>query len=94
MPGLGYAQVARMEVIAFQSMTLTDQEFLTGRKDGKPLIIAGELRLPRPGTDRVPVVILIHGSGGISGYVTDWEQDLNEMGLPPSLSTAGRGVAS
>jgi hypothetical protein len=26
MPGLGYAQVARMEVIPFQSMTLTDQE--------------------------------------------------------------------
>ena len=96
MPGLGYAQVARMEVIAFQSMTLTDQEFLTGRKDGKPVIIAGELRLPRPGTDRVPVVILIHGSGGISGYVTDWEQDLNEIGVATFVvdSWTGRGIVS
>ncbi|MGH8675084.1 MAG: dienelactone hydrolase family protein [Burkholderiales bacterium] len=96
MPGLGYAQVARMEVIPFQSMTLTDQEFLIGRKDGKPVMIAAELRLPRPGTDRVPVVILIHGSGGISGYVTDWEQELNEIGVATFVvdSWTGRGIVS
>ena len=35
------AQVARMEIHSFQSMTLTDQEFLTGRKGGKPVTIAG-----------------------------------------------------
>jgi dienelactone hydrolase len=96
MPGLGYAQVARMEVIPFQSMTLTDQEFLTGRKDGKPVMIAGELRLPRPGTDRLPILILVHGSGGISGYVTDWEQELNEMGVATFVidSWSGRGIVS
>jgi dienelactone hydrolase len=34
---------------------LTDQEFLSGRKEGKPVTLAGELRLPGPGSDRVPL---------------------------------------
>ena len=41
-------QPARMEIHSIPSMTLTDQEFLTGRQEGKPVTIAGELRLPRP----------------------------------------------
>jgi dienelactone hydrolase len=75
------AQVARMEILQFPSVTLTDKQFLIGEKDGKPVTLAGVLRLPRPGNDRLPVVILLHGSGGIVGYVTDWEQYLNEMGV-------------
>jgi hypothetical protein len=42
-------QIARMEIHSFPSMTLTDQEFLTGRQEGKPVTISGELRLPPPG---------------------------------------------
>jgi dienelactone hydrolase len=53
----GYAQVARMEVIPFESLTLTDKEFLAGREDGKPVALAGELRLPRSGNERFPLVI-------------------------------------
>jgi dienelactone hydrolase len=88
------AQVARMEIHSFQSTTLTDQEFLSGHKEGKPVTLAGELRLPRPGTDRLPVVILVHGSGGVSGYVTDWEQDLNAMGVATFVidSFTARGI--
>jgi dienelactone hydrolase len=94
--GLCHAQIARMEIITFPSLTLTDAEFLTGRKDGKPVTIAGELRLPRPGTDRLPAVVLLHGSGGISGYVTDWEQEFNAMGIATFVidSFTGRGIAS
>ncbi|MGZ3634885.1 MAG: dienelactone hydrolase family protein [Syntrophales bacterium] len=77
---MSYAQVARMEIHSFQSVTLTDKQFLSGDKDGKPVTLAGELRLPRPG-NKQPVVILVHGSGGIVGYVTDWERDLNAMGV-------------
>jgi dienelactone hydrolase len=75
---------------------LTDQEFLVGRKDGKPVILAGELRFPHAGTDRLPVVILLHGSGGISGYVTDWEQGLLAMGVATFVidSFSGRGITS
>src|SRR6266850_28929 len=76
-----HAQLARIEVHSFASTTLTDQQTLTGRKDGKPVTLAGELRIPRPGTDRLPAVILVHGSGGISGYVDDWSQQLNPMGV-------------
>jgi dienelactone hydrolase len=94
--GLCCGQVARMEILTFQSMTLTDQEFLSSRKDGKPVTIAGELRLPRPGTDRLPAVVLLHGSGGISGGVTDWEQEFNAMGIATFVidSFTGRGIAS
>ena len=41
----------------------------------------GRAALPRPGTDRLPAVVLLHGSGGVSGNVLDWEQDLNAMGV-------------
>jgi dienelactone hydrolase len=90
------APVARMEIHSFQSMTLTDQEFLTGRKEGKPVTIAGELRLPRPGTDRLPVVVLLHGSGGVSGNILDWEQDLNAMGVATFVldSFTARGIVN
>jgi len=90
------AQVARLEIHSFQSTTLTDQEFLTGRKSGSPVTLTGELRLTRPGTDRLPVVVLLHGSGGILGYVTDWEQDLNSMGLATFVidSFTARGIVN
>ncbi len=77
----GDAQVQRLEVHPFRSTTLTDQEFLTGQKKDRPTVIAGELRIPKPGTDRLPAVVLVHGSGGISSYVDDWAQFLNSMGV-------------
>lgn len=95
-PAASQAQVARMEIHSFESTTLTDQQFLNGQREGKPVTIAGELRLPRPGSDRLPVVVLIHGSGGISGYVTDWEQDLNSMGVATFVidSFTARGIVN
>jgi dienelactone hydrolase len=90
------AQAARMEIHSFPSVTLTDQELLAGKKDGKPVTISGELRLPRPGNDRLPAVILLHGSGGVSGYVLDWEQYLNAMGVATFVldSFTGRGIVN
>jgi dienelactone hydrolase len=90
----GNSYVARMEIITFQSTTLTDQEILSGKKEGKPVTLAGELRLPPSASTRLPAVILLHGSGGISGYVTDWEQDLNAMGVATFVIDCfkGRGI--
>ncbi|RQR31507.1 carboxymethylenebutenolidase [Burkholderia sp. Bp9143] len=90
------AQVARMEVIPFQSITLTDEAFLSGHGSGKPVTVAGELRVPRGGTERFPAVILLHGSGGVSGYVTDWEQEFLAMGVATFVidSYSGRGVVN
>ena len=96
LPRIVFAQVARMEVIPFQSTTLTDEEFLSGHGSGKPVTVAGELRLPRGGTERFPAVILLHGSGGVSGYVTDWEQEFLATGVATFVidSYSGRGVVN
>lgn len=94
LPATGNAQIARMEVHPFSSSTLTDQEFLSGQREGKPVTLGGELRLPRSGTDKLPAVVLLHGSGGVSGYVIDWERDLNAMGVATFVidSFTARGI--
>ena len=92
--GSSSAQIARTEVHPIQTMTLTDQQFLTGTKEGKPTTVAGVLRIPRPGTDRLPAVILVHGSGGIGGNVDYWQQQLNGIGVATFIidDFAGRGI--
>lgn len=92
----GRAQVTRMEVIPIPSVTLTDQEFLNGREDGKPITVAGELRLPRNGTDRLPLVILLHASGGIGSSIADWEDYFLSLGVATFVidSFSGRGIAN
>lgn len=92
----GHAQVARVEIHTFASTTMTDEEFLTGKKEGKPVVLAGELRIPRPGTDRLPAVVLVHGSTGIAGYVDDWVSKLNSLGVATFVfdSYTPRGITS
>jgi dienelactone hydrolase len=89
-----HAQVARVELHIIQSQTPTDQEFLTGKKDSKPAAIAAELRIPRPGTERLPAVILLHGSSGVTGLVDDWARELNSLGVAAFIldSFTGRGI--
>ncbi len=89
-------QVARIEIRPFQSTTLTDQEFLTGQKEGKSVVIAGELRIPKPGTDRLPAVILMHGSSGLGVVVDDWAHWYNEKGIATFAidSFTARGIIS
>ncbi len=95
-PGAARAQIARVELHTFASATLTDEEFLTGKGEGKPVVVAGELRIPTPGTDRLPAVILAHGSGGVSGYVDDWVRRLNAMHVATFVfdSFTPRGIAN
>jgi dienelactone hydrolase len=95
-PAVADAQVARVEMHTFDSTTLTDQEFLTGKKEGKHVVLAGELRIPKSGTDRLAAVVLVHGSGGVSGYVDDWVTKLNAMGVATFVfdSFTPRGIVS
>jgi dienelactone hydrolase len=95
-PGVSAAQIARVEVHAIRSVTMTDQDFLNGRKDGTPAILAGQLRIPRPGADKLPAVVLLHGSGGVGANVVDWEDELNAMGVASFVLDAftGRGIVS
>jgi dienelactone hydrolase len=90
------AQVARTELHAIPTLTLSDHQFLTGDKNGTAVTIAGVLRLPRLGTDRLPAVMLVHGSGGIGGNVDRWAQELNRIGLATFVtdSFTARGIQS
>jgi len=93
-PHTTLAQVGRIELHTFQSVTLTDEQFLQGKKNGSEVTIAGELRFPRKKMQRFPVVMLVHGSGGVSGYVDDWAQELNAMGVAVFIldGFTGRGL--
>ncbi len=86
----------RMELRPVESVTLTGGQFLTGDKNGKPVTLAGELRLPRPGVDRLPAVILIHGSGGVNPSHERWAQELNGIGVATFIldTFSGRGIVS
>jgi dienelactone hydrolase len=95
-PHLACAQNVRVELQAFQSVTLSDREFLTGRVSGKPVTLAGVLRLPQSDTAALPAVILLHGSNGISGMEEGWIRVLNDMGVATFMidSYTGRGITS
>jgi dienelactone hydrolase len=87
---------ARTEVRAIETLTLTDQQFLTGDKNGKAVTIAGQLRFPQGASGRLPAVILQHGSGGPNGGHELWAKTYNEMGIASFLfdSFSGRGLTS
>jgi dienelactone hydrolase len=87
---------ARMELRPIETLTITDQQFLTGDKNGKPVSIAGALRLPQGSSGRVPAVVLLHGSGGVNGGHELWARQFNEMGIASLLvdSFTGRGLTS
>jgi dienelactone hydrolase len=96
LPPQAHAQTTRIELHAFRSTTLTDQQFLNGVKEGQPVTIAGELRLPRRGKERLPAVVLLHGSGGLSASHARWAEELTGMGIATFLvdSFTGRGIVS
>jgi dienelactone hydrolase len=92
-PAPSYAQM-RLEMRSVETITLTTQQFLTGDNKGKPAVLAGELRIPKPGTDKLPAVILVHGSGGISALHERWVQELNSVEVATFIldSFSGRGI--
>src|SRR5712692_3520774 len=86
---------ARTEVRPIETLTLTDEQFLTGDKNGKVTGIAGVLRFPQGvASGRLPAVILLHGSGGPSSGHELWAKHFNEMGIASFLidSFSGRGL--
>jgi dienelactone hydrolase len=88
--------VARIELQPIQTMTLKSAQILTGDMNGAPATLAGELRIPKPGSDRLPAVILIHGSGGVGGNVDTWAKEINSLGIAVFILDAfsGRGIVS
>ena len=88
--------IFRTEVYPVPTVTLSTADFLLGKKDGKPAMIAGELRIPKPGTDRLPAVVLVHGSGGVGFNSGMWVGDLNKAGFATFVidSFTGRGITN
>jgi dienelactone hydrolase len=84
----------RMEVIPFESVTLTNQQALLGETQGKPVTLAGELRLPSRGADKVPAVVLVHGVGGLMMNQDEWARVLNSWGIAAFILDylSGRGI--
>jgi dienelactone hydrolase len=87
-----HALTVRTEVHSFETLTLTDKEFLIGAV-GTPARIAAELRLPGD-IEQYPAVILIHGSGGVTANVDRWARELHAIGVAGFIVDCftGRGV--
>jgi len=87
---------SRVELHPIQSLTLTDQQFLNGdRVAAKPVTVSGELRVAQGG-GRLPVVVLMHGSGGVGANVDAWVSIFNAMGVSTFVidGFTGRGLIS
>jgi dienelactone hydrolase len=90
------AQLQRIEIVAVPSVTLEGEQFLTGEHNGKPVTLAGELRLPASGAAKLPVVVLVQGSGGIGPSTDRWAWEINGIGVAAFIldSFTGRGITS
>jgi dienelactone hydrolase len=85
----------RIELHPLQTLTLSDQQFLAGDKAGaKATTLGGELSIAQ-GEGRLPVVILMHGSGGAGGNIGYWQRQLHPMGISTFVidGMTGRGFA-
>src|SRR4051812_27042109 len=85
---------ARIEVHPVHTLTLSDEQFLKG-EGGKPATVTALLRIAQ-GQGRLPVVVMIHGSGGIGPNIDFWTHEFNEMGVSTVAldGFTGRGFAS
>jgi dienelactone hydrolase len=85
---------AQVNIFPFESITIPPQRILLGETNGPPVILAGELRLPKVGNEKVPIVILIHGVGGIMKYQAEWATTLNGWGIGALIldHLSGRGI--
>jgi len=85
----------RIELHSIPSLTLTDQQFLTGSGDGKPATVCGEFRIAQ-GAGRLPVIVLMHGSGGMGPGLQTWISHFNGLGISTFAidGFTGRGLTS
>ena len=86
---------ARVELHPIASLTLSDQQFLSGDRAGKPVTVGGEFRIAQ-GTGRLPVVVMMHGSSGVGPNIEPWVQRFNAMGMSTFVidGFTGRGLTA
>jgi dienelactone hydrolase len=87
---------SRIEVHALPTQTLTGDEFLKETSKGQSHVLAAELRIPQGQKAKFPAVVLIHGSGGVSGSMDLWVHALNQAGIATLVvdTFSGRGITS
>lgn len=71
---------ARSELYPIHTLTLSDQQFLTGDAEARATDVGAVLRLPS-GEGRFPVVVLMHGSGGMGPNIEFWQREFNADGV-------------
>jgi len=86
---------SRVEIYSIPSLTLSDQQFLTGDSNGKPVTVGGEFRIAQ-GSGRLPVVVMMHGSSGVGANIEPWVHQFNQMGISTFVidGFTGRGLTS
>jgi dienelactone hydrolase len=105
--GIGFAQqvetaranaqlAARIELHVIPTLTLSDEQFLNGEKTGaRQVSVAGQLRIAQ-GAGRLPVVVMLHGSGGVDARADTWSSQFHEMGVSTFVidGFTGRGLTN
>lgn len=83
----------RTELHAIQSLTLSDSQFLKGDTAATAVTVTGQLRIPR-GAGKLPLVVLMHGSGGMGANIPMWARLFNAMGIATFAidGFTGRGI--
>jgi dienelactone hydrolase len=86
---------SRVEIYAIPSLTISDQQFLTGDSNGKPVTVAGEFRIAQ-GSGKLPVVVMMHGSSGVGANTEPWVHQFNAMGISTFVidGFSGRGLTT
>jgi dienelactone hydrolase len=83
----------RVEIYSFPTLTISDSQFLKGEDKGQEVTLTGELSIAQ-GSGRLPVAVLMHGSGGIGGNIEYWKRQLNGIGVSAFVidGMTGRGL--
>lgn len=85
-----------VEDVEFESLTFPGawlQPFMPPIEEGVPVTVGGELRIPAT-NEPVPLVVIAHGCGGVSGSAGGWARDLEPLGIASFVldSFEGRGI--
>ena len=87
---------ARIELHALPTQTFTGDAFLKGIDKGQLHLLGAELRIPQGQKAKFPAIVLVHGSGGVSGSMDLWVHALNQGGVATLVvdTFSGRGITS
>ncbi|WP_068958865.1 dienelactone hydrolase family protein [Pararhizobium polonicum] len=86
---------ARVEFHPIHSLTITDTQYLNGDANGKEVVLGGELSIAQ-GKGPLPIVVLMHGSGGVGPNIQFWRRHFNSMGISTFIidGMTGRSLTS